>query len=389
MSTGGFKAFKVTLLGNGLTTVAGRLDQMKLVVGGVSQGLISVGGWVLDTDFTPDINTFQNIGANTSADKLGICQFLKNQSGARLCVAYFNNLASGNPLYSNELWCNNSISSPYKIRSAGLSFAMIPPGIEEAWDITNNCTTAAFIPSGGVPFVSTMSGYSQYNSRSIINTNTNGTNYSFTVICKGNFITFATKQVSANIFPMWASIGDLFGVLCHSEDNGASAKYGTMMWISYGGGQATELGYEAGSAPMYPKRINSSSISSNICYNPGFYRWCTFFQAGAATTYTFTDSMFSKDFYTNPLSFDSYFTTPSSSGRTNFGAIGWAIYSNNPNTYGVIPGDGFKGYFDTDKFRTVWGEFPLGSLFDNGNFIYIGSGIALGWDSTNTVNPFE
>ena len=36
-------------------------------------------------------------------------------------------------------------------------------------------------------------------------------------------------------------------------------------------------------------------------------------------------------------------------------------------TYGIVPGDGFKGYLDTDLFRCALGTY--GQTFDNGNFI--------------------
>ena len=50
-------------------------------------------------------------------------------------------------------------------------------------------------------------------------------------------------------------------------------------------------------------------------------------------------------------------------------------------TYGVIPGDGFKGYLDTDLFRASV-DHEVGRLYDNGNFIGVKS-MLLGWDHQN------
>lgn len=56
---------------------------------------------------------------------------------------------------------------------------------------------------------------------------------------------------------------------------------------------------------------------------------------------------------------------------------------------GIVNGDGFKGYIDTDIMRVVRRNFyTKGQLFDGGNFVYIGGGIAIGWDPSNTGSLF-
>ena len=56
--------------------------------------------------------------------------------------------------------------------------------------------------------------------------------------------------------------------------------------------------------------------------------------------------------------------------------------SNDLNTFGVVPGDGFKGYIDPDILRCANGNF--GQMYDNGNLICCSYNLLIGWDSTNT-----
>ena len=59
------------------------------------------------------------------------------------------------------------------------------------------------------------------------------------------------------------------------------------------------------------------------------------------------------------------------------------------DTYGIVQGDSFKGFVDTDLLRGVNCTYQYGQQLDGGNFIYLGGGFALGWDSSNTVSLFS
>ena len=73
------------------------------------------------------------------------------------------------------------------------------------------------------------------------------------------------------------------------------------------------------------------------------------------------------------------------SGKTAFCALLISHSTDDAGNYGVVPGNCFKGYLDTDFFRNVYYGFQYDTLFDGGNFIYAGGGIALGWDPSNTI----
>ena len=77
--------------------------------------------------------------------------------------------------------------------------------------------------------------------------------------------------------------------------------------------------------------------------------------------------------------------TPITRGKARWLAIGMTSVSENINTTGyVVPGDGMKGWIDTDMIRAVC---PTGLqtnyTLDNGNFIYVGEGLMMGWSADN------
>jgi len=68
--------------------------------------------------------------------------------------------------------------------------------------------------------------------------------------------------------------------------------------------------------------------------------------------------------------------------------VGVYINAVDHNTYCVVPGDGFKGYIDTDLLRGVNPNYSYGQLLAGGDFVYLGCGFAIGWDSSNEVTLF-
>jgi len=78
-----------------------------------------------------------------------------------------------------------------------------------------------------------------------------------------------------------------------------------------------------------------------------------------------------------------------------------------PNATKIYGQDQFKGWIKSDLLRIIYNPLNIGSYisgndypagtepfargrtFDNGDFIYIGGGLCLGWDSSNTLSPFD
>jgi hypothetical protein len=59
------------------------------------------------------------------------------------------------------------------------------------------------------------------------------------------------------------------------------------------------------------------------------------------------------------------------------------------DTYGIVQGDSFKGFVDTDLLRGVNCTYSYGQVLGtDGDFLYLGGGFAIGWDSSNTETLF-
>jgi hypothetical protein len=73
-------------------------------------------------------------------------------------------------------------------------------------------------------------------------------------------------------------------------------------------------------------------------------------------------------------------------GFNRWVAIYIGVMSQEPSSPGnyIVRGDGMKGYIDTNFLRYVrLNYYTFGQTFDDGNFVYIGHGVAMGWDSSN------
>ena len=71
-------------------------------------------------------------------------------------------------------------------------------------------------------------------------------------------------------------------------------------------------------------------------------------------------------------------------GFNRWTAICIGVHSSDPTTHYVVKGDGLKGYINTNFLRHVnTSLYTVGQTFDDGNFVYIGCGLALGWDPSN------
>ena len=56
------------------------------------------------------------------------------------------------------------------------------------------------------------------------------------------------------------------------------------------------------------------------------------------------------------------------------------IYTNNIEEYGITPGCGFKGYLDSDLFRSVSWSLPKGTILDDG-FKILSYNLAVNWNA--------
>ena len=204
--------------------------------------------------------------------------------------------------------------------------------------------------------------------------------YQMTIVSDGRRIIFDGTESRMKTFWM----GAIFDTLAHpTEDTSRVAKYGI---FSLG----TSSNYSSFTTLTTGERILNSWIQDKSYWsnnsNPAYYLAHVFANAAGEWihgTYAAASAYRLPLYAENALSASA--CTPITRGKARWLAIGMTSVSENINTTGyVVPGDGMKGWLDTDMIRAVC---PTGLqtnyTLDNGNFIYVGNGLMMGWSADN------
>ena len=372
MATGGYKCASFTWQGGRTDTVLERLDY---VLTGICQAIIDTNtGWHVDEDYTATISDYDELNTQGSgANYKAIIKFLKNSNNTRLAIGY---CSQSYPTF-NDVDCFHNTSSSNYSKPMGLFCSIMPSGY--SWNISSGSitltNTATRWIGGGMGGTNTSPSFVSENSYT----------YTYYVIVKNNQLIFLLR--SSN----WSSgllrgfiLGDIIGTVAHSTDNSSCAKYGVV--------SLSDLKSYETSAPD-----TGSSYQSGINVESSY--WITSY----GYNHVFRADISAKP----PIQYDTGSLVPRMSicnqdqlgagiavtALTNGGR--WVplqsyVTSSDPSQYGIVSGDGFKGYLDTDLIRGVTiNVYSKGQTFgDNAEFIYLGGGIAVGWDSTNTVSLF-
>lgn len=348
------------------------IRRSKEIIAAFADYLIKSGeGWSYDAEFTESADNFTQIGTSNTYDWYSACQFLKHEDGTRLCARYCCRYRNIDKTLEMKLGSNANITH------GGLSISIIPSGSPNKWDLSNNCTTTSFIPNDATRFVGNGSTSQSYCNSVVYDdwysgsgTRAGTIKYSFGV--KGDSIFIALNGRSGESYQSRIDLcfaGKLFGVLSQSDDVGYYSKYGAFMSASYDEYYRSE-------------GVFNSQSSWNGPYSTYFRSTVDVLPPSGIDN----NSQSLKCFNSNAAAINSGIIDNIRTGKTLFGAIGFYIASIDPQTYGVTKGNGMKGYADTDVFRAVFPQFPYGTLFDGGRFIYLGGGWAIGWDPSNTIN---
>lgn len=387
MATGGFKAaewvFTVTT-SNDATTMA---NNVKMIVKNVCKLIIQCEPhWTHDSEYTPTEDDFVKIGTNTGYQYQEYAHFLINTvTGSRLLVCYLIGYYQQVP---KSCFCDSRFNSNGGYFGAGLCFSMLPGGSPNKWDISSDCTTLAFVPNDATSLL----GPCNYLSTSSSSTYTllyywsptTYSNYKYSVIAKEDLIFVCLGNVGNTDLRNALCVGKIFGQLCNEEDNAYYSKYGSFLFTTdYSSSAISERVAVSSSDQAYPFWLNTRS--ANPFWNSAV-AGCYFRSTTTTRPVTFVSGQSNNSITgTNPVIFSGNRTSSATSGKTAFGAFLLSHGSDDANSYGVVPGNCFKGYLDTDFFRNVYYGFQYDALFDGGNFIYAGGGIALGWDPSNTI----
>lgn len=326
-------------------------------------------GWTLDTEYHPD-------GWRDGTD---VHAYFKGTGGEKLFVSY-----AGSQYYVSQ---DGQARTYYKGSSYnnlyGLIVTMLPAPTDSdtrdlAWGADKSpmyVLARPDTPKEMLPVVAD----SDYSSIPF-HKNVIDAEYQMTIVSDGRRIIFDGTWKRMKSFWM----GEIFDTLAHpTEDTSRVAKYGI---FSLGDSSSyTSLSTLSTGERVLNSRIQEKNRWSD--YSDPSYKLAHVF-ANAAGEWIH-GSYSAASAYRLPLyaqdALSASACTPITRGKARWLAIGMTSVSENINTSGyVVPGDGMKGWLDTDMIRAVCptGLQPNYTL-DNGNFIYVGNGLMMGWSAAN------
>lgn len=363
MNKGKFKVGYVRYTGDGSGSLSNAQVMAKV------KPVIESLGWTLDTEYHPD-------GWRDGTD---VHAYFKGTGGEKLFVSYAGSSAYGSQDgQARTYYKGSSYDSLY-----GLIVTMLPaPTDSDARDLAWGATKSPMYvlarpdtPKEMLPVVA-----DSVSSLSSFYDNTLDTAYQMTIVSDGRRIIFDGRSSRMKTFWM----GEIFDTLAHpTEDTSRVAKYGI---FSLGdGGNYTSFNRLSTGERVLNSWIQEKNYWSNNS-DPSKYLAHVFANAAGEWIH---GSYSAASAYRLPLYAENALSasacTPITRGKARWVAIGMTSVSENINTSGyVVPGDGMKGWLDTDMIRAVC---PTGLqtnyTLDNGNFVYVGNGLMMGWCPTN------
>lgn len=423
MSTGGYKLSKFQWTGTGTNTWYGEegavTEEQRLarVLSGVVEMICSnSSGWQMDTryhstvsDYTPSSVTmftypYRYYGASSDIILYNKICFLTNDN---LYLAI--GISSGPAKLKNDdlnfkaVYTKYSSASYYGYNNAiiGLYFSVSTSG---DWDTTSSDATSEYgvtLPTDATKWASfgrfdAYSAYSSsahYNNNNFVRDNIANRIYSYYFLTKENQFALFEKcdAWGANVIKCIIA-GDLIGSFAHTSDTKG------LCCISLSENNTSEPSSQNSDRGETTAPV--SSIDYDYYINQESYYIIRYASSNSNTQFFRADGTqpnpYNSSTHTgaglrvsNEVQLSTSISNPILGG-TRWCPIQLYISSNDPVSYGVVENDGFKGYLSTDFIRAVTiGQYNLGSTFGvSHDFIYIGGGIALGWDSSNTESLF-
>lgn len=385
MATGGYKAAEWIFTVKTSSTVSTTRSNVQLVLKNVCNLIMQCEPhWTHDAEYTATEDDFIKIGSGTANANQEYAHFLINTvTGSRLLVCYLLGMTAQ---VQKVCCCDSQYNSNGGYYGAGLCFSMIPGGSASRWDVSNDCTTIAFIPNDATLLLGPANAISNNVQTTLLgyyNGAATRTNARYVVIAKEDLIFVSLSFAGETDLRNALCVGKIFGELCNDDDDQYYSKYGSFLFRKDGNGSIYENVAESTTTSVNASWLNTRADTPfwNSVLAGCYFRTST---TTRPVTYVSGQSV-PQITGTNPMVTSGLRTSSVTSGKTAFGAFMISHSSNDANSYGVVPGNCFKGYLDTDFFRSVYYGFQYDALFDGGNFIYAGGGIALGWNPSNTI----
>lgn len=354
-------------------------------------------GWALDTSRNATTSDFVSVpvwnksGTVQSFSAPGLF-FTNSVSGCKLflCVAGFSSYYG--IALSNE-YLLNEYTTTDRILQNGVIFSMIPGGSNSEF---GSSFDSSFLPDDATQIAGSTWCVAPSNERYVnyISYNYSGNNYSYGLFvdsyCVGLGASYTTNGTIPKLYLCFFS-GRVVGTLAHESDTLPQARYGVIRFSGNLGDASaqyeTNYGYYytlqslGRNGTYFTAAINTtSSATSSVDKNNG---------ALFAVDGTRRDGRNSTNTRYYPhtafvLSSNVNITNASTLDALRWVPFEFGVVSTDLATNGVVSGDGFKGYLDTDLFRSA--NVTFNQFYNNGTFIGASGsyGTMIGWDSTNT-----
>ena len=374
MATGGYKCVQFQWTGGRTDTV---LERVNYVLTGIVEAIVGSGTeWALDTSMGQTSSSwYHELTMSNSAYKAIVKFIVNSSSNIRLAIGYVSMNAVPTTTIENADRFKTGTSSYNNLN--GLFVSTCDTSV--SFDITQ--TGKISLPEQATRWLSCYgSSSSAAGNGSFVNENQY--TYTYNMIVKGGQIVFLFRSSNwgSGLYKGFA-VGRIIGTIAHSEDSDGECNLGCFTL----GNNANAAEYAAPTSVL----INTeSSYFSSDNFN-------CFFKADTAfdkSVISFADDGNTKVnvSISNTIQLGANVANPEAGTGGRWCPLQVYVTSTDPSLYGIVSGDGFKGYLDTDLIRGVTvNTYSKGQTFGaNSEFIYIGGGIAIGWDSTNTISLF-
>lgn len=396
MSLGGYKCVKFSWTGGRTDTPA---DRVKFVLSGITEAIVDADlGWNYDT-LTSSSSTFIQMPSPSgdTTNNPNFIQILTLTYGGhtyKLGIGIVYKTDSSRTPFMKPEDCSATAYTAYYYSqnghlSGGLYFGMVKDG-NFVTDATYNLVwngQGSFVRWTSFCNTGWVSDYSSSTSQSMIYVNSSSSTYFYYVLIKNAQLCFFQRSSTFTYGPRIRPIliGELFKYTDHLSDTNTM---GCLSLADNGYPETYDYNYNylIFSAIGTTTQINQSNsnidnVNSQIFTREGDVRSGLYSPSG--TLLYSVLCWFDTRIVSNSVS--NIITTPG--GRWT--PVYMYIKSADQDTYGIVSGDGFKGYVDTDFLIGVNPNYSYGQMLGtNKEYVYLGGGFAIGWDASNTETLF-
>ena len=392
------------------TTYELRLSRSKTLLTQCAQALVNMNcGWQLDSARHSSVTDYEYVMTRNDNGTYPCLMFTNSISGCKLMMAYVGGDTINDGLYSygednygySMLIHTPTDSDPVAYHS-GLCISIIPAHSSDNFDDPDDPDN--FIPSSATPICGTVYGDDLATAhQSAAYAPESGTMYTYWIgatpyavaVYAGHTDDWGDEEDDPPLKTPIYITGKIFGDLAHSTvETTPQAKYGTLVL-------RTSTGTHEGESDILASTYTNKFGVSGDFTVPGFSLDCNVWDLGShyyaagpcgalcdkngnwrpgltiedSNVYNVIAFTVAPEVLAPPAFYQGVV-------KTRWTPLAMTILTNNP-LGGVVQGDGFKGYLDTDLIRVA--VATRGQTFENDKFICVenGTNLLISWDAGN------